>query len=813
MKKAILRSSICSLAILLVACGGGGSGSSSSGGTTTPVTPTPTNAAPVVASGNSNQSAVIGAAFSYDATQSGTTFSDADGDTLSYSVSYSPASFGLTNSGGVISGTPTMAGTVTITITANDGNGGTITDTFTITVTTASTSTSPNILFVISDDQGKDASAEYSLSSDVPLTPNLTALADNGVIFENLWVSPTCSPTRAALITGKHGTRTNVFSPGDALPASETILQQHLKTDPSGGAYASAMIGKWHLGGGQSGPNDFGLDHFAGIIAGGVNDYFNWNFNVNGSTSNSTNYVTTELTDQAINWVGNQTTPWFLWLSYNAPHTPFHLPPTTLHSRSLTGTTADINANPRPYYLATIEALDTEFGRFWGSLSAAEQANTIVIYIGDNGTPPQVIDDTIQQRGNKGNLYQGGVNTPMFVSGAGVTRMGEREDALINHTDFFPTIAELTGAILPNFNDGKSFKGLLSAASPGPQDYTYTEQDTDWTIRNDQYKLIEDIGTGVQQLYDLLANPEESANLLPGSAAITAVLNELEIAADNIRSIINISGVKFSDTSALCTNYVDEYRAGAKDIGEGTDFVASLQITSTGSTCTFTSNSIPNHDFNDGAGFPNTTAYVMESFTFPVTPVAATNVTDLSLTVDNAILLNGVKVDVLAAACFGVGNEKIGCNDINQPWRFDPMHSPNGFNVDTNNAHTQPDGAYHYHGPPPVFNGNSSTVSGVIGYAADGFPIFGPYFDDAGTIRAAAPSYQLRSGSRPTGTGNPGGTYDGSFRDDYEFVSGVGDLDACNGMVQNGQYGYYVTAGFPYMVNCFTGTPDPSFNK
>ena len=90
---------------------------------------------------------------------------------------------------------------------------------------------------------------------------------------------------------------------------------------------------------------------------------------------------------------------------------------------------------------------------------------------------------------------------------------------------------------------------------------------------------------------------------------------------------------------------------------------------------------------------------------------------------------------------------------------------------------------------------------------------FGPYFNDNGTIRKAEPSFQLRAGNRPTGDGNPGGTYDGSFRDDYEYVEGSGDLDECNGMMINGVYGYYITDGFPYILACFKGTPDPSFNK
>jgi arylsulfatase A-like enzyme len=100
-------------------------------------------------------------------------------------------------------------------------------------------------------------------------------LANDGIIFDNLWVSPTCSPTRAALISGKYGHQTNVLSPGDTLPVGDTILQSFMKDNTATSDYESAMIGKWHLGGGRTGPNDYGLDHFAGILGGGVSDYYN----------------------------------------------------------------------------------------------------------------------------------------------------------------------------------------------------------------------------------------------------------------------------------------------------------------------------------------------------------------------------------------------------------------------------------------------------------------------------------------------------------------------------------------------------------
>ena len=113
-----------------------------------------------------------------------------------------------------------------------------------------------------------------------------------------------------------------------------------------------------------------------------------------------------------------------------------------------------------------------------------------------------------------------------------------------------------------------------------------------------------------------------------------------------------------------------------------------------------------------------------------------------------------------AAACFGVGDGKIGCNDINQPWRYDPMSPLNNFGTDNHNAHTQPSGAYHYHGnPKALFEFSRAVESPVVGFAADGFPIFGSYFNDRGAVRKAESSYRLKSGSRPTGSGNPGGAY------------------------------------------------------
>lgn len=266
------------------------------------------------------------------------------------------------------------------------------------------------------------------------------------------------------------------------------------------------------------------------------------------------------------------------------------------------------------------------------------------------------------------------------------------------------------------------------------------------------------------------------------------------------------------DRSASCTSYLGSRSATATDVQNSNTFAASVVITVDGNTCTFMSNAVPNHDFNATGRFATPFSEQTQAFSVPVTPTLAGKPTALSLRYDNAVFLNGVKLDLLAAGCFGVGNGKIGCHDMTTPYRYDPLGPGGNFGADEHNAHTQPDGTYHYHGNPmALFTQSSATTpSPVIGFAADGFPIFGSFIPDGTTVRAARSSYQLKSGER---TGGPGGAYDGTFIDDWEYVEGSGDLDACNGMTQDGTYGYVVTATYPHVMACFAGTPDASFQK
>lgn len=277
----------------------------------------------------------------------------------------------------------------------------------------------------------------------------------------------------------------------------------------------------------------------------------------------------------------------------------------------------------------------------------------------------------------------------------------------------------------------------------------------------------------------------------------------------------DISDALLSNRRAECSYYAENRFSSVLDIKRNILFAGSVQITVDGEECVISTNSIPNHDFNDNsAAFATNVSAVDAEFRIPIQPNFAASTTAISLTTDNAVLLNGVKVDLLAAGCFGVGDGKIGCNDINQPWRYDPMSPLANFGTDQHNAHTQPDGTYHYHGNPvALFDQDPNTESPVIGFAADGFPIFGSFINDGGEIREVSPSFQLKSGSRPTGSGSPGGSYDGEFRDDYEYVEASGDLDECNGMMRNGAYGYYVTNAHPWILACYKGTANSSFNK
>jgi YHYH protein len=274
----------------------------------------------------------------------------------------------------------------------------------------------------------------------------------------------------------------------------------------------------------------------------------------------------------------------------------------------------------------------------------------------------------------------------------------------------------------------------------------------------------------------------------------------------------DITNVLLSARMPDCAEYVAHHTARVMDVQNRTPYEGRVSITVIGDSCTIQSNAVPNHDFNATGRFRNSFREQSQRYVVPARPRAEARPTSLSLQYDNGIFLNGVKLDLLAAGCHGVANGMIGCNDMHTPYRYDPMAPKAGFGTDEHNAHTQPDGTYHYHGNPMALfeQARPTQPSPVVGFAADGFPIFGSYIRVDGKLRKARSSYRLKTGLR---SGGPGGAHDGTFVDDWQYLPGAGDLDECNGMTQDGIYGYVITETYPHVMACFKGTPHESFRK
>jgi arylsulfatase A-like enzyme len=392
---------------------------------------------------------------------------------------------------------------------------------------------------------GVDACPGYATGSVKPNMPNLSKMINEGITFDNVWAYPVCSPTRSSIFSGKYGYRTGVLNVDDAstIPADEKSLHTYID-EQTGNAYSHSIIGKWHLSGREaSRPTDMGVGHYAGLLTGAVQDYFSWSLTENSQTNTYDGYVTTKFTDLAIDWINDQDKPWFCWLAYTAPHSPFHLPPDSMHTQNgLPSDTASINANPQPYYMAMLESLDFEIGRLLDAIPENELENTVIVFLGDNGTPGQVIQSPYDRTTSKGSLYQGGIHVPMIISGAGVNRMNEHEDQLISSVDLFSTLAQLAGSAVPGYFDSKSFASLLSVSTETERKYVYSEvlnstpNRSGFAIRNHQYKLIR-FDNGNERFYDLNSDAFEANNLLTGNlnSQEQSAYDELVAEANNIR--------------------------------------------------------------------------------------------------------------------------------------------------------------------------------------------------------------------------------------------------------------------------------------
>ena len=246
--------------------------------------------------------------------------------------------------------------------------------------------------------------------------------------------------------------------------------------------------------------------------------------------------------------------------------------------------------------------------------------------------------------------------------------------------------------------------------------------------------------------------------------------------------------------------------------------VSSLYSESLGTERTIQTNSIPNHKVGmfPNSGNPNTISVVDFEYQTSLSPTKGSSSTSAQ-GYTFGILMSGVSIDPFTAEYFKQSN-----NESNRDWNITTLTNAVNLGLDCNNAHVQPSGKYHYHGTPSAMlselDNNGETMIHV-GFAADGFPIYYKYVEIEGAITTAESGYSLKEGERP-GDGNsaPDGCYDGTYFQDYEYVSGTSVLDACNGMTgktpdSESEYFYVITDNFPSAPLCFTGTPDNSFRN
>jgi arylsulfatase A-like enzyme len=440
-------------------------------------------------------------------------------------------------------------------------------------VKTQAAKRTPNILFVLADDLGVDSTSvypQYDPKGENVSLPTLEGLAKRGIVFDNARATPLCSPTRAMILSGRYPHANGVNYVSVPFPSTTVSLHRYL-AEYSAGNYATAAIGKWHLGNNLF--EAIGVPRYDGMIGSGVADYFNWTETryENGVTRQEkiTEYATTHIVNRSIEFIGgvrakSADQPWFLYLAFNAPHGTaandgFQVPPKKLWNQKELVSIADRPVDGKifngdiPVYQALTQSMDTELGRLLAYLdSIGERENTLVIFMGDNGTPkPVQRENTGPLRGAKWDILDGGVRVPLVVSGAGVTRHGAREDALVVATDMFSTVAQLAGASTSKMTDSVSIVPYFTRAGANSRrKFAFTELcppprdgvragDMYTVVSRDNHKLSYNKGTW--EFFDLKTDPGEANNLYaaekPGAtqAAMQAEIAALAARSDNVK--------------------------------------------------------------------------------------------------------------------------------------------------------------------------------------------------------------------------------------------------------------------------------------
>jgi arylsulfatase A-like enzyme len=429
-----------------------------------------------------------------------------------------------------------------------------------------------NVLLLLADDLGVDRIGLYG-ATDPPLTPRLDALAAEGILFENAWAMPWCSPTRATLQTGRLPRRTGfgevplILQGAVDLDPNLTTIAEVMDLSPSF-TYGSSYVGKWHVSAydstsGTFGPIVQGWDWWVGTMANikvwkGADPvdpvtYFHWQkIDELGVRTTETTYATTDQVDDALDRIAAMPEPWLLQVSFSAAHSPYHAPPADLHSDP---TLTDASA-PEDLHKAMMESIDTELGRLLDGIDPAVLDRTTVWFLGDNGTPLEVMDAAHQATGRgKATLFDGGVRVPYIVSGPLVGVPGSTSDTLVSVVDVLPTLAAIAGvdtAILrgsldpetPAVLDGVSILPTIAdPLVPADREFLYAEMfspggsgpflQDDRAIRDDQYKLVVDALCGGEEFFEYVAGAEDEGPDLIAAGPLTP---EQQAGLDHLRT-------------------------------------------------------------------------------------------------------------------------------------------------------------------------------------------------------------------------------------------------------------------------------------
>jgi len=409
---------------------------------------------------------------------------------------------------------------------------------------------SPNIVFILIDDMGWADGGCFG--SRYYQTPNLDRLAAAGTRFTQAYAScAVCSPTRAAIQTGKAPARLHItdWIAGEGAPAKsrfripdwqkylpleETTLAEALKAL----GYTTAHVGKWHLGGSNYFPQHQGFDtNIAGGHIGHPASYF-WPYGQPGAShrvpglaergGKSGDYLTDQLTDEALAFIeANRTRPFYLQVWHYTVHSPL------MGKKELVDKYSQIsgaNGQSNAVYAAMVESMDESVGRILDKLEALQLADrTIVVFTSDNGgavhfgKPPATSNQPL--RLGKGFAYEGGLRVPLLIKAPGVGRPGTVCDVPVISHDFFPTLLELAGARKSASRtavDGRSFAPLLRGARSGPHKELFWHYPHYWNggnvspysvARAGDWKLIRFYEYDREELYNLKADPSEQRDL------------------------------------------------------------------------------------------------------------------------------------------------------------------------------------------------------------------------------------------------------------------------------------------------------------